>query len=318
VQNFEAWVDKNLPKDEKSEEYKHHFAKIRDSKSIEKYTEELSKHFELWPEKLVKYYETYIDKDFLTSARWILERFHIYSFISGISNNPAESLNHSVKRVLNNKQADFQKLAYTIYFLSVKQIVEFSNGFEGKGELKLENVTENVESLQFSQEVLETVFSDYIDQDQIEDVIFNGMYYKSQENKEREKAAKIDPLKKNPSMKGLAEIFIKEDRIDFIPQRGIFIVKGLQGRHFIVTLGDSQCSCTSRKMCAHLLAVQKSSGLGRKGKIFKTSEVYNLGQLFRDTVDKRSGKKGKPLERTPKFTQDAAAGKIHPSQVKWL
>jgi hypothetical protein len=217
--------------------------------SLEEYHKQLkvfASETEGWPEKLVNYYNTHIDSDFQTSARWKLESFKMYNKNSGITNNPSESSNNSLKSALNFKKCALPKFAYAFYFISVRSLCEIHAGFELTGEFQLTHLSlPNKTKLQITKED-EMYMADVINDHEMEEILLKGKYPSAFTKKEK----LVQPLKKSQFVRGIAELLIEKERIHFVPRQKVFLVAGLSGCSYVVSIGKkSRCSCARRSKC---------------------------------------------------------------------
>ena len=98
--------------------------------------------FELkWSEAFRLYFHKNIKQAiFENSGRWILEKLNIFDPYSGVTNNPAESVNHMIKSVQKHKELPVDFICLHLYFLqkSIYTDIQCSPAGFGNYQLKKE------------------------------------------------------------------------------------------------------------------------------------------------------------------------------------
>jgi uncharacterized Zn finger protein len=98
---------------------------------------------------------------------------------------------------------------------------------------------------------------------------------------------------------------MENGNVSFLPQHKAFMVKGIQGKVYAVTLLSKEtCQCPSTTQCYHILATKMCIGDG----IDTKPRVVNLRMVAKRNLkrnDKKSGKRShvRMTMITPKFFQ---------------
>ena len=73
-------------------------------------------------------------------------------------------------------------------------------------------------------------------------------------------------LRKRESQRSLAQTVVDANDIGDIPSMDAYMVKGLRGKIYAVTLDPEKCQCPSTGMCYHIMAVKMRLGLSLERK----------------------------------------------------
>lgn len=193
--------------------------------SINTYKERLENFRKIWDPDFLVYFEKHLDGDIQTSFRPVLEGFGAYSELSGLTNNPAESTNAAFKKIMDSKKSTLFQSLSAWYFYQVDILLDIFRGVQNQGDLvpfkKLpENlyVPENVDDI-----VSKTLISSLVHDGQFPAKMVSAQKYKSK------------PLHEATTLRGIAQFFIEDDRISWLPKKQVFIVTGLLRRNYMVS-----------------------------------------------------------------------------------
>ena len=245
-----------------------------------------------WRKTVRDYYNKNIHPEVAKSiGRWVLEEQGIYSSFSGVSNNQSESFNVVMKHLQEWKEVPVDSLVLTFYFLQCYFMNEISRGVCNQGNYHLHpsflHLLEQPQDMEFiSGCVLPEDIVKYIREgfsaDSHEDMAAN-----SEGGNQKNDTRMLPPLSQTARAKALLEA----GKISFDPKLHLFNVLGSGDKPYVVRLFPAEyCSCPSKGLCYHIIAVKTSIGDSRESK----GVTLNLTSLRRNTRsrgDKRSGRK---------------------------
>ncbi len=117
--------------------YKSDVLELLRSESYDAYVQKLKVCKSNWADKFVEYYDKCLHESILESYRAVLEEKGLYSELSGMTNNPAESTNAAFKKVTDLKNATLFQAVSAWYFFQVDGLVEILRGMENNGDFFL-------------------------------------------------------------------------------------------------------------------------------------------------------------------------------------
>jgi len=163
----------------------------------------------------------------------------LYNPISGITNNPAESTNAVIKKMLNNETVEFFQMVCQWYFYQTTQLVDIQRGFYNDGPFVL-----NDNKLR-SKIYIPTHIVDVVDPEVIP-YLAKG---KLPPNLLTQSEYKSPSLVESTTMVSLAKSFIAKDKIEFVPSKKVFVVTGLMDKNFMVSFHEDIFTNICKKVC---------------------------------------------------------------------
>ena len=251
LKDVEHWVRKHDGKHSDVTVYVNNILLLLQCPTEAKFDELCSKLKKKWSIPFLEYFEKNVRKDIVDKgARWILERYGIYTQSSGVTTNVSESMNAVFKRIVKWQEVNVDAIVHTFYFLQTFYQMEILRGRCGLGNyhLKMENCHLELDphTTEFPQ--------DYVQLNDIGTIIRN-------KNVSITSATAIK-IQQDSTALGLAKLIIEEHRIYLNAQCQSFIVKGLRGKECIVKLfPQERCTCNSTRTCYHILAARLSIGV---------------------------------------------------------
>lgn len=205
--------------------YKTDIFTLLQSESHEKYTENLASLKLKWSENFRNYFDKCLNESILESYRCILEARGIYSELSGMTNNPAESANSSFKKVTNLKNATLFQAVSGWFFYQLDGLVEILRGLQSNGDFAPKGpLPDNVYK--------PTRIQDAVNHEIISSLIFEG---KVPVGLQSNQVYKSNSLHEATTLRGLAQMYIEKDQVFLLPKQKIFVVTGLLDKTFIVS-----------------------------------------------------------------------------------
>lgn len=192
--------------------------------SDEDYITKLATFKTSWTEGFITYYDRHLNEDILASYRPVLEAKGIYLAISGITNNPAESTNASFKLVTNLKNSSLYQTVSAWYFYQVDSLLDVCLGLHYTGNF--------VPNGKVSSDIYRPAkIKDVVDTNAIKSLVKDG---KIPNNLLTNREYKSVSLHEATTLRGLARLFIEQDRVLLLPKKQIFLVSGLLDKKFLV------------------------------------------------------------------------------------
>lgn len=206
-------------------EYKTDILELLRSESYEIYSDKLFEFKSKWTDSFGKYYDKFLQESILESYRAVLEAQDLYSELSGMTNNPAESANASFKKVADLKNATLFQAVSGWFFYQVDGLVEIMRGLEHNGDFHpIEPIPEGIyKPANIKDAVNAEIISSLIHEGKVPAGLQSNRIYKS------------TSLHEVTTLRGLAKMYIEKDQVILLPKQQIFVVTGLLNKTFIVS-----------------------------------------------------------------------------------
>lgn len=188
-----------------------------------------------WEEAFTIYYKANLETAILQSYRPVIEDLEIYQPASGITNNPAESANATFKRTVNplhnqNKKPGYFQVSHCFYFHQVNRLIEIMKGaLKNIGNFQPVLIPTPSNLYLPSTESLQ----DYLDPNLVSDVVLKGKLPANLFTCQPYTSVNLSVI---TTANGEAEWFIQNDRIQWMPKSGSFLVTGLHGKVYTVRI----------------------------------------------------------------------------------
>jgi len=102
---MKLWVLKHGGSNDDKKVYENNIRTLLQCQTELEYNKQCNKFKQTWSIPFIEYFETNLEKNLKQfSWRWVLESRDIYNPYSGITNNVRESLNASLKRLVDYKE----------------------------------------------------------------------------------------------------------------------------------------------------------------------------------------------------------------------
>lgn len=191
---------------------------------------------ETWTKEFTKYFDSYLKNDIITSGKWILNspEVNIYKERTGITNNPSESFNSVLKRLLM-REVKARVCILSVYKLYQHYNMEIVRGYSKLGDYKLKSAfVENFYVKPINSKYPTSLIC-------LEDIpyCFMNMNMKSKRLE--------NDVEEEYSTFSLAKRLVLNNRILHVPQRQCFIVKGEEDEYLVKIRGNEKDSCTLQK-----------------------------------------------------------------------
>ena len=253
-----------------------------------------------WSAAFVEYFQSHLEVAVKKSATFSLRKLGLG--ISEITNNPAESFNATLKRMLDWKQVRLEKMLFSEFQLTKYYLNEILRGHCNIGNYHLQSnkTASKLEHVNFPEDVLTLEEICCFNQDKVTEA-------EKQEQKEVEEQTIT-------SRQSMAKLLIEKKKISLDINTKCFIVTGWRGQRYVVTLAPKEhCSCNTTTQCCHIMAAQMAVGFDVKP---KKRNIFSLRQLTRRVSRKRSGVKGSTAEVLPAPDSKAARKGLPEEEMK--
>lgn len=115
LRDVRHWVKSQSNTDKRDvKTYVNHTWDLLDSSSPEIFKEKYLHMSGSWSKEFRHYFDTYLYSDINENTKWVLEERNMYTERSGITINPAESINAVLKRFTKNKELKAQVIVLTL------------------------------------------------------------------------------------------------------------------------------------------------------------------------------------------------------------
>ncbi len=205
--------------------YKTDVFELLRSESYDAYLETLKVLKSKWADKFAIYYDKCLHESILDSYRVVLEEKGLYSELSGMTNNPAESTNASFKKIADLKNASLFQAISGWYFFQVDGLIEILRGMENSGDFTLSGPIPNGVNKPAQ-------IRDALNPEIISSLICNG---KVPPGLQTSHTYKSTSLHEATTLRGLARMYIEKNHVTLLPKQKVFVVTGLLGKTFIVS-----------------------------------------------------------------------------------
>ena len=102
------------------------------------YTDHKSKIEQEWSQEFKNYFDRHLHQTILNnSGRWVLEKLGIYNPYSGITSNPAESINNMIKAIQHRKELPVDLICLNLLMCQKSVYADIQCGRAGFGNFKL-------------------------------------------------------------------------------------------------------------------------------------------------------------------------------------
>ncbi|XP_053406440.1 uncharacterized protein LOC128559236 [Mercenaria mercenaria] len=136
--DVKTWLHKLKGTNDDRSVYLSHVDTLLRCFSESEYSEKLSEFKELWSTEFRKYYEKNLHPSIIeNSGRWLLEEYNIYNPYSGITTNPAESVNNMIKSVQQRKELPVDLICLNLLMCQKAVYADIQCGRAGFGNFKL-------------------------------------------------------------------------------------------------------------------------------------------------------------------------------------
>ena len=331
LRDIEFWVKKKGASPKEIRFYKDKVKTLLQCESENEYLEMFEQRKSPWSKPFLEYFEGNLHQEIMENAgRWLLEKFNVYNPYSGITNNASESINAKLKRLLDWKEKDIDTIVLYLYYLQNNDLNDLMSGFCDIGDLCLRNkfkdlkkdpkeieiVSKNchpddvISLVKSSVENLISIHPPSVHkvepQNKIErnDSHNESIVVKKTEDIQSEH--KINTELSNETTAANLEpehIKIVQGRsIALVPEMETFLVKGLSGTKYAVTLFPKEsCQCPSTRRCCHIQAARVSIGLDAEE---NKKKVVNLTQLLKNARPRKLKKSGRKRPRDEDLADD--------------
>jgi len=263
---FHARTVRKLPEEYRRSLNSNLYALLKSS-SEERYEQRKTQFFQQpqWTPEMQSYFNRYQDDDIKTrAAAYVLERAGLPEPTRGITNNAAESLNN-VFRKLRSKTNPRPKasLILSLRILEDNVDMEVRRAYHGEGSLSIiEERKEEIQKSPFDIPAMDYKSYDYYMNKMAAAV---AKAEREEKNVEKESQVLIGSNPEVPVISLLAKDIVDRDAIRQTEMGGStwYHVTGRDKQIFNVSVDtkNPRCTCGSRSVCAHMLAVRHAIGL---------------------------------------------------------
>ena len=240
--------------------------------------------------EMQEYFMKFIDKSLRKHAcAYILKEAGIKDPKSGITNNAAEAINSALKPLTEGKRLKLPVAILLLHNYSQHIQREVQQGF-----YKVEPFRVKDDYKQFEQETDNLPASDIKSRDDLIKGIENILNPKTtNDGDESPTPTPVTNDQEEDTVQKLAQWIVTNKKIDFGQNTNTFTVRDMDGSAFVVTMAPS-CTCNSKGMCSHYLAVVVSTGHKKDFTLDRKMKMKN-----KDT-SKTSRKIRKPGGKVPR------------------
>jgi hypothetical protein len=106
--------------------------------SEEEYKEKKTVLTSNWSKPIVSYFQKMKKNILKHCEKWVIDKYqHLYDPLSGVTNNPCESMNANIKRLIKFKELPVECFVLSMFYLQNYYITEIQRGLAGIGNFQL-------------------------------------------------------------------------------------------------------------------------------------------------------------------------------------
>ena len=281
-QDIKVWIKSKGGNSEDKTAYMAYVVELLNSSNDQELNEKIEEFSKEWSLAFLAYFNVYLKKDIKSSYKGKLDSIGIFDQESGITINISEGLNTVYKRLTEWKELRLDSMVLCFHFLSCYYIKEISRGFNDLGNWHIiEKYRGKIKKFKSFDSPVSSA-----DPDEIIQLIKNQQ--KLQGLAEKDQHSKAKSLKTQES---LAKYLVKQNLVTLDARSGTFLVDTLNRKRHAVVLNELSCSCSSNKICVHIMAA-KFAARDCLPKVNKP--VFSLTKLCKmKTKKKKKGKKAR-------------------------
>lgn len=223
------------------------------------------------------------------AAIWTLKAAGVVDFVTGITNNPSESMNAVLRRLKNWKQVLLDVIMMSLYHLSMYYYREIERSLHQCGKWV---VKDEFEHLKREPSLLPSFPRVFSPKDIVDNVSMDIREVQQTQDVSEDDGSDKDflPGKGSSTQNGLAHLAIQEDRVTFVKRGNWMVLESDNVTPRTVRLFPKEtCSCPSPKTCYHITACRIHVGLPYQ--VTGKSNLSEMHRRNRKTKERPSGRK---------------------------
>ena len=256
------WLHSHGVSNSKVQEFISDLRELFHKPSLQDYTEAHKSLSSNWNKAVHEYYAKTIHPEINNSiGRWVLKEQGVYNPFSGVVNNQSESFNVVLKHMQHWKEVPVDSLVLAFYYLQCYFMNETSRGVCNQGSYHLHSTFSHLlEQPQGAELITGCILPEDIVKYIKEGFIFSANHDTTieLEHGKQDSDAEILPAL---SQTARAKALLEAGKISFDPKLHLFNVLGSGDKPYVVRILPTEyCSCPSKGLCYHIIAVKRSIG----------------------------------------------------------